>query len=68
MLKTITEKTLIPLSFVIVIIAGTMWLANLHFKVDNILIIKNDIKKIARDVSYIKGALGIKEISQRKNR
>ena len=49
----ITEKTLVPLSIVVVIMGGAMWLSSLHYKVSDLVTIKNDVKKIATGQFYL---------------
>lgn len=70
---TLSEKTLIPISFVIVLIGGIVWITNIAFKVDvsaeslkKIELRQNTIDEIKTDVAVIKSKL--EKIDQKLDR
>lgn len=64
-IKAITDKTMIPLSFVVIIISGAIWITTLSNKTEaNTNTIETYVKKldkIIQDLGYIKGKLGIRD-------
>lgn len=63
-MRVISEKTVIPISFAILLIGGVAWLTNLAFKVDvsaeslkKIELKQNAIEEIKTDVAVIKSKL-----------
>jgi len=70
----ITEKTGVPLGAVVsvmvflitVAVGATIWVTTVNFKMGKIDEIHNDVKKISKDMTYVKGALGITENVGRK--
>lgn len=63
-MPVLSEKTVIPISFALIIIGGVGWLTNLAFKVDvaaeslkKIELRQNAIEEIKTDVAVIKSKL-----------
>lgn len=68
----ITEKTLIPISLLTIIVGGVFWLTNIYFSTatnaseikelkqqrkDDTILINEKLDKLIEDVSFIKGKL-----------
>lgn len=67
MTNKIDEKTLIPISLLIIIIGGVAWLSNINAKVnesekklDEIAVIRKELQEQAKSLARIEGALGTK--------
>lgn len=70
-LSEISEKTVVPISLVLVLMGAVFWLSQIHSRMDEIEQIENEyngtIKHIDQRLSRIEGKLGVNLNSEMEN-